>query len=58
MQSLKNDSTTQYFTHTSNNEIMTSNEIIYLKFDHFLLNLIIDSINRRLIVFEKFDTIY
>ena len=34
---------------------MTSNQIIYLKFEQFLLNLIIDSVNRRLIVYKKFD---
>ena len=35
---------------------MTIDQIIYLKFKQFLLNLAIDSINRRLIVYEKFDT--
>ena len=34
---------------------MTSNQIIYLKFEQFLLNLIIDSVNRRLIVYKKFN---
>ena len=34
---------------------MTSIQVIYLKFKQFLLNLIIDSINRRLIVYEKFN---
>ena len=34
---------------------MTTDQIIYLKFEQFLLNLVIDSINRRLIVYEKFD---
>ena len=32
--------------------------MIYLKFEQFLLNLIIDLINRWLIVYEKFDAIY
>ena len=34
---------------------MTSNQIIYLKFKQFLLNLIIDSVNRRLIIYKKFN---
>ena len=34
---------------------MTIDQIIYLKFEQFLLNLVIDSVNRRLIVYEKFD---
>ena len=29
--------------------------MIYLKFEKFLLNFVIDSINRRLIVYKKFD---
>ena len=37
---------------------MTIDQVIYLKFEQFLLNLVVDSINRRLIVYEKFDTIY
>ena len=37
---------------------MTVDQIIYLKFKQFLLNFIINSINRRLIVYEKFDTIH
>ena len=34
---------------------MTLNQVIYLKFEQFLLDLIIDSVNRRLIVYEKFN---
>ena len=34
---------------------MTIDQIIYLKFEQFLLNLVIDSINRRFIVYKKFD---
>ena len=34
---------------------MTTDQIIYLKFEQFLLNLVADSINRRLIVYEKFN---
>ena len=37
---------------------MTTDQVIYLKFEQFLLSLIIDSINRRLIVYEKFDAIH
>ena len=33
-------------------------QIIYLKFKQFLLNLIINSINRRFIIYEKFDAIH
>ena len=34
---------------------MTVDQVIYLKFEQFLLNIVIDSINRRFIVYEKFD---
>ena len=34
---------------------MTAGQIIYLKFKQFLLDLVVDSINRRLIVYKKFD---
>ena len=37
---------------------MTVGQIIYLKFEQFMLNLVVDSVNRRLIVYEKFDTIH
>ena len=37
---------------------MTIDQIIYLKFEQFLLNFVIDSINRRFIVYEKFDAIH
>ena len=37
---------------------MTIDQTMYLKFEQFLLNLVIDSINRRLNVYEKFDAIY
>ena len=32
--------------------------MIYLKFEQFLLNIVIDSINCRFIVYEKFNAIY
>ena len=37
---------------------MTADQVIYLKFKQFLLNLIINSINRRFIAYEKFDAIH
>ena len=37
---------------------MTADQVIYLKFKQFLLNFIIDSINRRFIIYEKFDAIH
>ena len=37
---------------------MTIDQIIYLKFEQFLLNFVIDLINRRLIIYKKFDAIY
>ena len=37
---------------------MTADQIIYLKFKQFLLNFVIDSINRRFIVYEKFNAIH
>ena len=55
MQFLKNDSTIQWFIHIFDDETITTDQIIYLKFEQFLLNLIIDSINHRLIVYKKFD---
>ena len=55
MQFLKNDSIIQWFIHTFDDETMTVDQIIYLKFEQFLLNFVIDSINRRLIVYKKFD---
>ena len=33
-------------------------QVIYLKFEQFLLNLIVDSINRRFIVYEKFNAVH
>ena len=45
MQFLENDSTIQWFTHISDDESITLSQMIYLKFEQFLLNLIIDSIN-------------
>ena len=38
--------------------MITVDQVIYLKFEQFLLNLVIDSINHRLIVYEKFDAIH
>ena len=58
MQSLKNDSIIQWFIHIFDDETITIDQVIYLKFEQFLLNLIIDSINRRFIVYEKFDAIH
>ena len=37
---------------------MTIDQVIYLKFEQFLLNFVIDSINRRFIVYKKFNTIH
>ena len=37
---------------------MTIDQVIFLKFKQFLLNFVIDSINRRFIIYEKFDAIY
>ena len=37
---------------------MTIGQIIYLKFKQFLLNFVIDSVNRRFIVYEKFDAVH
>ena len=37
---------------------MTIDQVIYLKFKQFLSNLVIDSINRRFIAYEKFDATY
>ena len=36
-------------------ETVVIDQVIYSKFQQFLLNLIVDSINRRLIVYKKFD---
>ena len=58
MQFLKDDSIIQWFIHTFDDETITTDQIIYLKFEQFLLNLIIDLINRRLIVYEKFNATY
>ena len=38
--------------------MMTIDQVIYLKCKQFFLNLVIDSINRRLIVYEKFNAIH
>ena len=37
---------------------MTIDQIIYLKFEQFLLDLVIDSINYLLIVYKKFNAIH
>ena len=37
---------------------MTIGQIIYLKFKQFLLNFVIDSINHRFIVYEKFNVLH
>ena len=37
---------------------MTIDQIIYLKFEQFLLNFVVDSINRQFIVYENFDAIH
>ena len=36
---------------------MTIDQMIYLKLEQFLLNFVIDSINRRFIVYKKFDAV-
>ena len=38
--------------------MITIDQVIYLKYEQFLLDLVIDSIKRRLIVYKKSDTIY
>ena len=58
MQFLESDSIIQWFIYIFDDETVTIGQIIYLKFEQFLLNLIIDSVNRRLIVYEKFDAIH
>ena len=37
---------------------MTTDKVTYLKFKQFLLDFVVDSINRRLIIYEKFDAIH
>ena len=58
MQFLKDDLIIQWFIHTFDDETMTIDQVIYLKSKQFLLNLVVDSINRWLIVYEKFNAIY
>ena len=55
MQFLEDDLTTQWFIYTFDGETVTIDQIIYLKFEQFLLDFVADSINRRLIVYEKFN---
>ena len=58
IQSLKSNLTIQWFTHISDNKVITLNQVTYLKFEQFLLNLIIDLVSRWLIVYEKFNAIH
>ena len=58
MQFLKDNSIIQRFIYSFDNETMTTDQISYLKFEQFLLDLVVDSINRRLIVYKKFNTIH
>ena len=58
MQFLKNDLIIQWFIYTFDDKMMTIDQVIYLKFEQFLLNFVIDSINRQLIVYKKFNAIY
>ena len=58
MQFLEDDSIIQWFIHTFDGETMTTDQIIYLKFKQFLLNFVVDSINRRFIIYKKFDAIH
>ena len=58
MQFLESYSVIQWFIYSFDDETMTIDQIIYLKFKQFLLNFVIDSINRRLIVYKKFDAIH
>ena len=37
---------------------MTVDQVIYFKFKQFLLNFVIDLINRRFIAYKKFNAIY
>ena len=55
VQFLKDDSAIQWFIHTFDGETIAADQVIYLKFEQFLLDLVTDSINRQLIVYEKFD---
>ena len=55
MQFLKNNSTIQWFIYTFDDEMMMIDQVIYLKFEQFLLNFVIDSINRWLIVYKNFN---
>ena len=55
MQFLESDLTIQWFIHISDDESIASSQVIYLKFEQFLLDLIADSINDWLIVYEKFN---
>ena len=51
MKSFKDDSTIQWFQHINNDHNLKS--IIFVDFEQFLFDLIIDSINCRLLVYEK-----
>ena len=55
MQSLEGDPATQWFTHTSDGETVAAGQVTYLEFEQFLLDLVADPVNRRLIAYEKFD---
>ena len=53
--SLKNDSRTQWFNYCNND--INLNDIIFDDFEKFLLNLIVDLMNRRLNVYERWKNI-
>ena len=55
MQFLKNDSTVQWYQHVNENALLSKKS--YAKFMTFLLDLITDSINRRLLVYERWKEI-
>ena len=55
MQFLKNDSTVQWYQHVNEDALLSKK--FYAKFMTFLLNLITNSINRRLLVYERWKEI-
>ena len=55
MQFLKDDSTVQWYQHVNENALLSKK--FYAKFMTFLLDLITDSINRRLFVYERWKEI-
>ena len=52
---LIDDSQTQWFSHCNNN--INLNDVTFDDFEDFLLNLIVDSVNRRLNVYERWKNV-